>query len=134
MKGKHMISKRALTSGVIFTGINVFDSYEKPKEQPSLDRDIKINLNETPELHQAGGYIYKKKLIIINTGDEYVALSAVCTHQQCDVEYEPDFRELTCPCNGSSFNLKGKVLNGPASKSLKNYNVKKESNILRISN
>lgn len=134
MNKKKSISKTALTSGIIFTGINVFDSYEKQNEQPSLDREIKIDLNKTPELQQAGGCVYKKNMIVINTGDEYVALSCTCTHQQCTVEYEPDFRELTCPCNGSSFNLKGRVLNGPASKPLETFNVKKENNILRISN
>ncbi len=132
MNKKHSISKTALTSGVIFTGINVFDSSEKQTKQPSVNQEIKINLDKNPELTNAGGYIYTKNLIVINTGNEYVALSKRCTHHQCTVEYEAIFKELSCPCQGSAYNLNGKVLNGPASRPLKSFNVRKVDNILKI--
>lgn len=131
MTRKHSISKTALTSGVIFTGINVFDSIEKQTKQPS-NQEIKINLDKNPELQDAGGYIYTKNLIVINTGEEYVALSKKCTHHQCTVEYEADFKELSCPCQGSAYSLNGKVLNGPASGPLKSFNLRKVNNTLKI--
>ena len=41
-----------------------------------------------------------------------VALSAVCTHQQCTVA--PDGDELMCPCHGSVYDLTGANVSGPA--------------------
>jgi Rieske Fe-S protein len=47
-----------------------------------------------------------------------VALSAVCTHQQCTVQPAPAGAPgtftLYCPCHGSAFDLAGKVTHAPA--------------------
>jgi len=53
-------------------------------------------------------------------GGEFVAYSAVCTHQGCTVAYEKDTNRLACPCHGSVFDpAKGaEVLGGPAPRSL----------------
>jgi cytochrome b6-f complex iron-sulfur subunit len=52
-------------------------------------------------------------LVHLDSGD-FVAYSAVCTHQGCTVAYQNG--ELACPCHGSVFDpSKGRaVLNGPA--------------------
>jgi arsenite oxidase small subunit len=53
-------------------------------------------------------------------GGEFVAYSAVCTHQGCTVAYEKDTNRLACPCHGSVFDpAKGaEVLGGPAPRPL----------------
>ena len=50
-----------------------------------------------------------------------VALSAVCTHQQCTVAPEDD--ELHCPCHGSVFDLTGANVSGPAPSALTEVDV-----------
>lgn len=52
----------------------------------------------------------------------YRALSAVCTHQGCEVRPASD--RLQCPCHGSAFSLEGEVLRGPAKKPLPVYPVR----------
>jgi cytochrome b6-f complex iron-sulfur subunit len=45
------------------------------------------------------------------------ALSAVCTHLGCIVNFaEPEFK---CPCHGSRYDRSGQVTNGPAIKPLR---------------
>ena len=45
----------------------------------------------------------------------YVALSGVCPHNNCPVEFNANAGELDCPCHGSRFNaFTGALLEGPA--------------------
>lgn len=54
-----------------------------------------------------------KALLVTRPSEgEVVALSAVCTHQGCAVA--PDGERLRCPCHGSTYDLTGKNLGGPA--------------------
>jgi Rieske Fe-S protein len=56
-------------------------------------------------------------LVHLQNGD-FVAYSAVCTHQQCTVAYRDG--DLACPCHGSIFNPAdgGAVVQGPATRPL----------------
>lgn len=53
-------------------------------------------------------------------GGDFVAYSAVCTHQQCEVSYQKQSSQLVCPCHGSIFDPAkgGQVVNGPAQQPL----------------
>ncbi|HTF05305.1 MAG TPA: Rieske (2Fe-2S) protein [Bacteroidia bacterium] len=59
----------------------------------------------------------------------YIALSTKCTHSGCEVQ--PNATTLVCPCHGSEFSNKGKVMNPPAESDLKQYIVTEDNeNIL----
>lgn len=60
---------------------------------------------------KAGG----KKLAVYRDQDGALhAVSAICTHQGCQVAFNPVECSWDCPCHGSRFGVDGGVLDGPA--------------------
>ncbi|MEX1245620.1 MAG: Rieske 2Fe-2S domain-containing protein [Thermoanaerobaculia bacterium] len=55
------------------------------------------------------------------------AMSSVCPHRGCDVEWNGDEKAWDCPCHGSRFALDGAVLRGPAMQPLLPVEVPEEA-------
>jgi len=69
-----------------------------------------------------GALVYREaRLAIIREKGEVYALDLVCTHLGCTVAVTP--AGLVCPCHGSRFDRRGKVLEGPAGRPLRRYAV-----------
>ena len=99
------------------------------------NNDLKINMDESAysALKNAGGFVVASGVIVANSdGNNYVALSSICTHQACTVGYSVQNNNFPCPCHGSVFNSNGSVANGPATQPLKQYMVTKDGNVLTI--
>lgn len=97
--------------------------------------DLMINMDEPAysALKNAGGSVVVSGIIIANAGgDNYVALSSICTHQACTVGYSAQNNNFPCPCHGSVFNTDGSVSVGPATAPLRQYTVSREGNVLTI--
>lgn len=86
-----------------------------------------INLSDYPSLSGTGGYamITNTVIVIRKSSSKFIALSTICTHKKCDVDY--DGSSFECPCHGSTFDGSGKVTGGPATKNLKSYKVTLDS-------
>jgi cytochrome b6-f complex iron-sulfur subunit len=63
---------------------------------------------------------------------EYLALSAVCTHLGCVVQWQEGKGEFLCPCHGGRFAPSGAVLAGPPPRPLENLPVAIVGDQLRI--
>jgi nitrite reductase/ring-hydroxylating ferredoxin subunit len=48
---------------------------------------------------------------VVNDAGDIRALSSVCTHMQCTLQFRPDWQDLRCPCHGASFDLEGRLAN-----------------------
>ena len=55
--------------------------------------------------------------IVVNHNETTTVLSSHCTHLGCKIKKVENGR-LKCPCHGSEYDLEGKVIKGPAFKSL----------------
>ncbi|WCT10155.1 FAD-dependent oxidoreductase [Mucilaginibacter jinjuensis] len=51
------------------------------------------------------------------------ALSPVCTHAKCIVNWNQEEKSWDCPCHGARFDINGEVLTGPARKELQQINL-----------
>ena len=65
----------------------------------------------------------KPAILILTSGDKYVAFTAVCTHLGCTVQYRPDLREIWCPCHNGKYTLQGRNISGPPPKPLAEFTV-----------
>jgi Rieske Fe-S protein len=53
-------------------------------------------------------------VIVLNDGGTIRAFSGVCTHEACELGWNPDQQLIRCPCHGSAFDVRGRVAHGPA--------------------
>jgi cytochrome b6-f complex iron-sulfur subunit len=62
-------------------------------------------------------------VLVVRTDKGFVALSAVCTHLGCLVEFDAAHRDILCPCHAGRFDLTGKVTGGPPPRPLPPFQV-----------
>jgi cytochrome b6-f complex iron-sulfur subunit len=54
---------------------------------------------------------------------QVVAVSAICTHLRCVLQWKRDSSTFLCPCHDGAFDKTGNVLSGPPKKPLRQYAV-----------
>ena len=64
--------------------------------------------------------------------DSFVALTAMCTHQACTITGFSN-SDYVCPCHGSTFDVNGRVLGGPAPAPLHQFTTSFANGVLTIS-
>jgi len=55
--------------------------------------------------------------------ERLIAVSAVCTHVRCILDFDRPRRGFVCPCHEGRFDLAGTVLSGPPPRALPTYAV-----------
>jgi len=79
------------------------------------------------DLRPNSGRIFKfgsqPGLLIRTERGEWRALSAVCTHLNCTVQYRLDSQQIWCACHNGLYDLNGKVIGGPPPRPLEEYAV-----------
>ena len=56
--------------------------------------------------------------VIKRSPSEVTVFSPICPHLGCHYDWDPGTREFACPCHGSIYSMDGKVLGGPAPRTL----------------
>jgi Rieske Fe-S protein len=78
-------------------------------------------VNAGPVANYAADGIYSafrhQGFFIVRQGADFFAISSVCTHRKCTLDAEAN-RSFSCPCHGSTFDLHGRVTEGPARRDL----------------
>ncbi len=100
--------------------------------QPPTGKTFTIKLSEHPELAQVGGFktfnVDSSPIIVFRTGQTtFKAISMICTHQGCTVNWVNSNQQFQCPCHGSKYDKDGKVIQGPATKDLPTYRTEYKS-------
>jgi len=62
-------------------------------------------------------------LLLMTAEGEYRALSAVCTHLSCTVQFRSDLHQIWCACHNGLYELNGRNVSGPPPRPLEVYQV-----------
>jgi len=65
----------------------------------------------------------EKIAVYRSANDQIYALSPVCTHAYCIVNWNSQEKSWDCPCHGARYDINGIVLNGPAEKNLEKIDI-----------
>ena len=87
-----------------------------------------LTLNDVDKLPAPSALMFKfggrPALLIRHSADSWTALSAVCTHLGCTVQYSPEKDQISCACHGGVYNAAtGANISGPPPKPLTAYRV-----------
>lgn len=93
---------------------NVYMQYMKdyPLKSAKIFDDIKIGEGKVVEIDR------EKFGVCRDNQNKLHAVSAVCTHMKCIVNWNNAEKTWDCPCHGSRFTSEGKVIEGPAVENL----------------
>ena len=86
-----------------------------------------FNLGSISQLPAAGDAPLnhpKGRFWLVRSDNGLVALYKACTHLDCLFNWNPQEKLFICPCHGSKFSPRGKVLNGPAPRDLDRFVVR----------
>jgi menaquinol-cytochrome c reductase iron-sulfur subunit len=70
--------------------------------------------------------------ILTKNGQDFVAISNICTHLGCRVRWIADQDGFFCPCHNGVFAKDGTVVSGPPPRPLDRFEVKVEDGVLFI--
>lgn len=62
----------------------------------------------------------------------FLALSRKCTHLGCTVLWLSREKKFVCPCHSSEFDIRGEVLDSPASRALDTYQVSIDNDVVNV--
>jgi len=127
-----MERRQLLNTSLAFLGTTTLISFVYPASKFLVrpksnvpDAPLTINKDEIPTGTAKEFVFNETPLVVINRrGSGFIALSRVCTHLGCLVGYDKFNNKLVCPCHAGEFDLEGRVLSGPATKSLQRYSLK----------
>ena len=55
----------------------------------------------------------RKIVYLVKIGSQVRALDSTCTHLGCRTRFNPESRQIECPCHGGVYDVTGSVLSGP---------------------
>lgn len=70
--------------------------------------------------------------VLTENGQDFIAMSNICTHLGCRVRWIPDEQGFYCPCHNGVFAKDGSVLTGPPPRPLDRFESKVEDGVLFV--
>jgi Rieske Fe-S protein len=102
---------------------------------PPAGVNFTVDLNN--EIKNVGESVTRNGVIVArlatgSTASSFTAVQVACTHEGTPINFNTSQTRFICPNHGSQFTTEGAVLNGPATRNLKKYNIAVASNTMTV--
>lgn len=129
-----------LLGGGVFASVVSFIypvlKYLAPPAVPDLGQDDVVAC-QVGDLKPNGSKVFRfgsrPALLLLTAEGEYHAVSAVCTHLGCTVQYRNDMHVIWCACHNGTYGLDGRNISGPPPRPLENFQVNVRGNEIVVS-
>ena len=102
--------------------------YLTPRVSPGRNVVLTAALSDIPP---DGALVFREQRVaLLRDTDGPYALSLVCTHLGCTLTVSSG--GMACPCHGSRFDRRGRVLNGPADRPLKRLALQERGGMIEV--
>jgi Rieske Fe-S protein len=112
--------------GSIFAFVYPVLRYLIPPPVADLGGD-EVVASKVGDLRPNGSKVFRfgsrPALLLMTAEGEYRALSAVCTHLSCTVQYRNDLHQIWCACHNGLYDLNGRNISGPPPRPLESFQV-----------
>ncbi|HSZ15653.1 MAG TPA: Rieske (2Fe-2S) protein [Terracidiphilus sp.] len=122
----------AAAAGLCYTAALAYPIYRylaSPEEMESSATAVtEVTLKDAQKIPAGSVLMFKfgtsPAMLIHHEDGRWIALTAVCTHLGCTVQYEPQADRIHCGCHGGVYNAyTGANVSGPPPKPLKLFKV-----------
>ena len=98
---------------------------------------IDFTIDVSNSLPSPGSSVVRDGVIVVRVDapdllSSFIALQVECTHAANPVVWNHSARQFNCNLHGSVFSINGSVVNGPASRPLKAFNMRLNGTLLRV--
>jgi len=69
---------------------------------------------------------------VVQRGEELIAMSTICPHLGCAIDYDEAGERFVCPCHDSYFDLDGKETEGPSPRRMDRLELVSADNLVRV--
>lgn len=69
---------------------------------------------------------------VVESGGELIAMSTVCPHLGCAIDFDKEGGRFVCPCHDSFFDLDGKATEGPSPRDMDRLDLVTEDRLVRV--
>ena len=109
-------------------------SCSKEGSTTAAPTNVDFNLDvSTGVLANNGGFLTTNGIVVARTNSgTFIAVSASCTHQGTNVNYNAAGNKFICPNHGAQFSSTGVVTQSPAASNLASYHTTLTGTTLRV--
>ncbi|HKV26309.1 MAG TPA: Rieske (2Fe-2S) protein [Candidatus Acidoferrum sp.] len=132
--GRRRLVEIVLGGGALASVVSFFYpvlKYLAPPAVPDLGQD-EVVAGHVGDLKPNGSKVFRfgsrPALLLLTSEGEYHAVSAVCTHLGCTVQYRSDTHVIWCACHNGTYGLDGRNISGPPPRPLENFAVNVRGN------